>query len=281
MNHWPALNLESVKNLNETTNQVHYAAQFLAAAGKAFVENQADDSHTNMAWHQETETFMGHPFAQNPDLHLALKVEGLQLEIHNAQHKVLDQFSLIGRSLAEGESWLKEALKKQNIESESFTLKLHYDIPDHPLAHGARFEALTHEDYQTFSKVRTISDIVLPQHLKQFENASSLRTWPHHFDHGTFIPLKVDEQGNLLQSIGLGLAIHEAIIPEYYFYITHWSKEGGIDYSNLPDLPSGGEWYQGAWTGAILKVSQFANADEAAINLFIKEAIQASLDLLK
>lgn len=39
-------------NLQEATEQLHYAAQFLAATGHSFLSHQDDDAPTNLAWRQ-------------------------------------------------------------------------------------------------------------------------------------------------------------------------------------------------------------------------------------
>lgn len=282
MHYWPGINLNNTQNLNETTNQIHYAAQFLAAAGVAFVEHQADDSHTNIGWDKDRSQFMGHSFSK-ADLHLALQIQHLELQLHDTNHQVLAKMSLIDKTQADGINWIRETLNKQGLVVDDFSLNLHYEIPEHPLASGTKF-SVSDEDAAAFSAVRTIGDIILREHSKPYEHASSIRTWPHHFDHGSYIPIAFDEAGNVIKSFSIGLAIHDNVIPEHYFYITHWIKGRNADHSQLPKLPSNGYWNREQWTGAVLKISDIAklNSSEqkAAIDAFMQTGIEASLQLL-
>jgi hypothetical protein len=282
MHYWPAINLNNTKNLNETTNQIHHAVQFLAAVGVAFVEHQADDSHTNMAWDKNRNQFMGHSFSKT-DLHLALQIQHLELQLHDSNHHVLAKMSLIDKTQVDGSNWIIETLNKQGLTTHDFSLNLHYEIPEHPLASGAKF-SVSGEDAAAFSAVRTIGDIILQEHSKPFEHASSIRTWPHHFDHGSYIPIAFDEAGKAIKSFSIGLAIHDDIIPEHYFYITHWMKDEKADHSQLPELPGNGYWNREQWTGAVLKISDVAQLDSSkqktAIDAFMQAGIQASLELL-
>jgi len=280
--HWPTIEAADVVHLNEATDQLHYAAQFIAITGKHLAENKSDDSHTNMGWLQNA--FTGHLLKDNPDRLVALEVPSLSLQIHDTQHQVINEFPLVGKSRNEGLAWLQQELSKSGVDTSTLSLQLHYDIPTHPLQEDGQFQAMP-EAYMNFCKVRSLGQMVIDSFAANFEHASSIRTWPHHFDLGAYIPIKIDATGEAQTSISLGLAIHDETIEEHYFYITHWKKEGSIDYNQLPDLPSGSYWNRNPWTGAVLKLSDIAsienpNLQKEAIEEFMQIGIKASLELI-
>ena len=79
-------------------------------------------------------------------------------------------------------------------------------------------------------------------------NTVGIAIWPHHFDVGSFAIAAQDADGNMLNTVGFGLAPADDVIDEYYFYITTWAKAGDIDHSNAPKLPAG-SWNHKAWNG--------------------------------
>ena len=85
-------------HLNIATEQIHWASQFLAAAGVAFVKHEADDSHTNIGWDYEQELFYSHTIAGKQPLHICLQPSTLQLSIANRGMQPLATLSLEGKT---------------------------------------------------------------------------------------------------------------------------------------------------------------------------------------
>ena len=285
MQNWPFIQMDALQDLNAATDQIHYAAQLLAVTGKHFVENKKDDSHTNMDW--RVNAFFGQPLQEKPNFQVALKVEDLTLHVIKVNFSVSKiNTSLINKSQEEAFVWLKATIGNElGLDTSDFNYDLHYEIPDHPLAHGASYEDRS-VAFKHFKALRTMGDLVLREHTASFSPLPTIKTWPHHFDHGAFIPIASDENNKPIKAIGLGLAIHDKVVSEPYFYITHWSKDAETDYSNLPVLPSGACWNRKPWAGAILKLSEIAHCEtpeiqKEAVDAFMKEGIKASLALIE
>ncbi|MEL7118960.1 MAG: hypothetical protein AAFO07_05950, partial [Bacteroidota bacterium] len=125
-------------------------------------------------------------------------------------------------------------------------------------------------------------DYLLKLLVDSFDDATDVRIWPHHFDSGSLIITAKDDQDQFLSFIGIGLAIPDQLIDEYYFYVSFSSKEIEIDLTNLPPLQYG-RWGKPDFPGAILEISsllQFQKAEEQmeASLLFFNEAINVGLD---
>lgn len=281
--HWPQIDIKTLDLLTAATDQVHRAAQYLSMAGKFFLPQQADDSHTNMGWNQQQRWFISH-LLTDTGLALVLQPEGMKLLI--VKHENIEsEFSLIGQTQQEGVRWVRAQLIRRGLDAGAYKIDLHYEIPDHEIHHGAPFKALPVDAFKTFADVRTLGHQVMTAFAVQFEHASSVRTWPHHFDIGSYIPLVLDEQNQPTHSISIGLGIHDEYVDGHYFYVTHWSKEGGLSYEHLPELPAGSCWNRKDFTGAILKLSDLIKNSTKAqqidqINAFMNAAIQASKQLL-
>lgn len=283
-NDWPLINVEELAKLPKTTEQVHRAAQFLAMAGKFFLPNESDDSHTNMGWDKKNQCFTSRELPTNKGHQLMLHPSTMELRMVHKQ-TIEDRFLLMGKTMDEGVNWIKQTLGVRGLNTEAYQIDLHYDIPDHELFHGQPFLELPYAELNAFSKARTLGDLVISDFSAPFEHASPVRTWPHHFDVGSYIPLMFDSEGNVTKSISSGFAIRDQYVGEYYFYLTHWAQEGGIAYNSLPPLPHDGYWNQQDWTGAVLKLSDLIkNSDpakqKAQVTDFMNMAHKASLKFL-
>ena len=282
---WPLLDSASLKNLMQATQKLHVAAQLLAMAGKYFLPHQADDSHTNMGWDSEQEYLIGHPLPTSVSLRLALHPASMKLQIVHAQNQVVEELGLGGKTLAEAVAWVRRELTGHWFDTRAYRIDLHYDLPDYPLLAGGTFESPAGDGYIAFNKVRELGHQVMETYAAEFEYASPVRTWPHHFDIGTYVPIRLDAQGEVFNSLTLGLAIADNMVNDYYFYVTHWTRSGTYSPEPLALLPGEGYWGLGEGTGAILRlrdVSKHNSAEEqiASITEFMDAAIRSSLQRL-
>lgn len=285
MINWPTLISDEIQSLNDVTLALHLASQFLGAAGSCLISPEPDYSHTSMTWNSERNWFIGKELPSKQVIHLALDADGMVLLLIDEHHQILSSFELTSETIEDGIIWVKAVLGFFAIYTSDYKIDMQDDIPDHPVRHGEPFPLFSPEDYQTFIKVRNIGNKVMLHYADQYEHASPVETWPHHFDIGTYIPL-VKKEGETTHSISLGMAVKDAYVDEHYFYVTHWAKDGDIDYENLPDLPSGGFWNRKDFTGAFLRLSdviknhQTAKGQWSAIQSFMDTGIQASITLL-
>ncbi len=255
---WKPLSLDP-KSLAPAINMIHRGVQFISMVGKYYVENQADDSHTNMEWLSEHEVLAGN-WANSPKgkFRFAMRPKDLRLIMFDEEMSEIDHYPLHGQVLSQILDWVKVRLHQLEVDGEQLKLDLHYDIPHHPTDDGAPFEYNDPELFAEMANHRANSDIILKAFAAQDKTASPVRTWPHHFDNGAYIPMVFDDQGNAIKSYSIGFAIHDEAIDEPYYYITTWSATGDNFYEKLTPLPFG-EWLTTPFNGAILRASEFVN----------------------
>ena len=239
-----------------------------------------------MGWDPLEEWLIGHPLPTIQHHALALHPASMRLLLMSANNEIVKEYPLIGKTRKKGEAWVRGTLKQFGIDTSAYKMDLHYEIPPHEIDYGAPFKSLPEGAYTQFSKLRGIGHEMISRVAAQFEHASPVRTWPHHFDIGSYIPLAWDETGEVEKSITIGLSIQDIYVNEYYFYVTQWSKEGKINYESLPEISPGEFCAQGRFKGFILRLSELLQSEEtidqkAMIESFLRKGIQISLDLLQ
>ncbi len=275
----PKLSSEiELSELNSAQNTVHHAAQFIAIAGKYLLEEQADDSHTNMAWDVEKYCFVGKEVQSRAKV--ALHLPTLSLKILGPTNLEIISYSLFGKTKTEALNWLKQALLLKQIDAEDLKPELHYNIPQHSVDNGKAFPEISKEILEELATHRTLTDIFCKEIALEFNHASEVRTWPHHFDHGVYIPFGFDDEKNVEQSFSVGYAIADSIISEPYLYVTQWRKDNSIDYSTAPKLKTGA-WLPEHLKGAALKLSEITNSEDQNSTIKAFLAVTTSWSVLR
>jgi hypothetical protein len=217
--------------------QLHWAAQAAAGVGRTLNAPRPDDSHTTFTWSTDEEALLQEPVR---GLVAGLRLRDLTLLVRGAASAELP---LRGRTLEEGfaflESHFAAPLRRPEV-----------DLPDHPVAHGAVFDA---------------GDAELAELARYYANAAAtfdgtVRCWPHHFDIATLIDLGDS------RTIGIGLSPGDGTFSEPYLYVTPWPYP---DASCLGALTVG-RWNTAGWTGAVLLGSEMK--DEATVCGFVAQA---------
>lgn len=238
--------------------QVHFAAQYLAMAGKSFLEPKSDDSHTNIGFNTQTGCF--ETWTLNTigvKLLLDLNVFSLKWDIGNSP-----EIMLAGKSHTEVLHWLIRTSKGLGL-NKPYQFGLHYDLP-FSWNDNYTFEFTDKKALNEIIQLRKLANSTIENFLNSENLKSDIRVWPHHFDTGAFVVLN-DGSG---KSIGLGMAIPDSVVPDHYFYISGYKGHNGLDTSHFKKL-SKGEWKNNGFKGAVLAVS---NHTEKEILYFLEEA---------
>lgn len=243
--------------LREARLQCHHAVQINTRLARGFVAPQADDSHTSLSWDARAEALMGQPFsAGGREVRAGVRLRDLTLLFDGLA------FRLDGSSLNDALGWLGAELRARGLDPEALARPIHFELEDHPLLHGAKFEAgpLAKE---------------LEELARYYGNAagrigevfSPVRCWPHHFD---IAALRVRGE----HSLGVGMSPGDASYAEPYFYVSPLPSPAA---DKLPNLDSRGHWHTEGWTGAVLTASQFAGDDlqERLVGAFLEDAVAA------
>lgn len=271
----------------DVSNIIHYASQYLAMAGVAFVPGKSDDSHTNAGWDSSRSWLVGGDIAssENGTIHVALDAVGLSLMVVSNNLDVLDSFALKGHTFDQGFDWLASDLQKRGLEGSKLSKKLHYTIPDHSIAHGSNFEITNPELFAEMAKIRTNGHLAMQKALVDYPTADALRVWPHHFDEGSYIPLvTADASKEVTGSISIGLAMPDVYYDNPYFYITAWTKDG-IKVDKPFGIHFPGKWHEHEWVGQILETKDLGafkrvEQQEEATGDFLKEGMQQAMALI-
>lgn len=281
---WHIQTLDSTKVLNPYTLQVHHAAQLVAMVGHALLSQEEDDSQSNMEWIARKGALLGRDIPLAQTIRMGLLYHPFELHIFDHNMDSLDNLNLEGRTKQLAINWIKDHIFVLGGDSKKVKPIEHFEIPHHALEKGAVFELPNPIYHLEMAKFRSNADMLLKELSLQFEHASEVRIWPHHFDTGVYIPLAFDDHGKATHSIGLGLAVADQVVDEYYYYINHWTKTGETNDQNLPELKGGGQWTKSGRKMAILPLSALlANTEPHDQHLqaltFFKSGINASLEL--
>lgn len=266
-----------ISKLNEAQLTLHHAVQFIAASGKYLLEEKADDSHTNMSWDSGNKIFYGDSI--NNRARVGLHVPTLSLKVTGPTGIELASLSLSGKTEQEGLLWLRQALQLKQIDASDLELKMHYEIPEHPTDEAKPFPELDSIVLEELSNHRSIADKFCNDIFSQHAKSSPARTWPHHFDHGVYVPFRFNDNGDANQSFSVGYAIADSVIGEPYFYVTQWKKDEEIVYSETPELECG-KWLPEKLKGAGLALSEILKMgdQEEGIKAFLDKTIAFSKD---
>jgi hypothetical protein len=245
---WKALTKSYTGDLHNVLLQQHHAAQFIALAGKQLIPPQPDDSHTNMEYLADKEWLIGNELPKG--FRVGLQLSDLKLLIFDQEMNCSSEITLAGLNKQQVFEQMKQSLAALNLDVSALKNEMHYALPDHELDRNAAFSMGDQESMQENTFYRHNAEIVIANMASNFEKAEPVRIWPHHFDTGTFIPLRFNTNGGISRSIGLGWAIPDEMVNEPYYYLSFWSEDPVEDFNALPDLEAG-EWIRSGWYGAV------------------------------
>ncbi len=239
---------------------IHLAVQYLAAAGISFIPKRADDSHTNLGFSTDDNRF--ETWSLN-DYGSKLGFDLAKFELNWISNSEIRILTLDGCSHTQVLEWISQTCSAFKLKS-PYNYKLHYELP-YPISDDYIFktdkEVLTRE-----IRMRSLAHKVLSQFLLQHLLISDIRTWPHHFDTGIFfqLPDKSDV------SIGMGLAVPDYAVDDYYFYASGYKGGESLDTTDFAALEHG-KWLQEGFQGAVLPADEL---DQRTALEFLNSAIE-------
>jgi hypothetical protein len=258
---WQALTQSFTKDLRNTLLQQHHAAQFIALVGRHLVPRQPDDSHTNMEYFLDRKWLIGNEIPGGVRMVLSMSEEKLLIVDGGVNSR--SEISLVGSTKQQVFEQVKKSLSELKLDVTSLINELHYDLPDHELDHDAIFKVGDQLYIQENVSYRHNAEIVIRRIASNSEKSVPVRVWPHHFDTGTFIPLKFNKDGGISKSIGLGWAIPDTMVDEPYFYLRFWSEDPVEQFDALPE-PEAGEWIRTGWHGGVARNGHIVNIPSAS-----------------
>lgn len=282
---WRPLGGVSHEVLAETRVQLHWAVQVVGAVPLSFLEQVPDFSHANLGWIVADAALVSRLVGVSPPIRVGLDFPDFKLTVRDAADFVVDRLPLEGNTLDDAYAWIAEVMGRYgvgNVDPE----ELHrpdLDFPDHPVRAGAPFTGGDARARAELAHWYENTLLLLLEVVRDYDNASPVRTWPHHFDMATLLTLESADDPEKMRSVGLGMAPGDASYPEPYFYAAPWPvpESPGM----LPQLAGGGTWHTDGWVGPILTSSRIVAAgnglvaQEEQVRAFLASAIPAATEL--
>jgi hypothetical protein len=246
--------------LSRARVELHWAAQIVAAVGRALIPAVPDDSHTSLEWVEGERLLLGGVTPRGGRLGVRpddLTLVSRAVASRDARGGAASEFALAGRTKEEARAWLAGAFGPVP------TVVPPYEMPPHAVARGGSFEGDDGAALAELGRWYAAADQLLRavrEGPHASGRASDVRCWPHHFDLATLIELPGRETAEA-RTIGVGLSPGDGSYGEPYFYVTPWPYPPQRDEPSLPALPDGAAWHRTGWFGAVLTgTAIFANA---------------------
>jgi hypothetical protein len=264
--------------------QLHYAIQCIAAVGAALAEPLPDESHVSLSWNPTLEVFMGAPIQAEMPFRVILDPISLTAGLLNQHNRIFASQSLHQKTLREALDWHKQELVKLNVDIRQIELLTYPpDFPDHPLAHGACFDAHQFVAARWELMLYYANTFYSLQEIRSdHEDTTPVHIWPHHFDMATLLYLP----GHGESTIGIGLSPGDMTYVEPYWYVSPYPYPYPYpQIAKLPALDGNGIWHTQDWVGAVLTTSNLVvdsvQAQQAQVRSFLQSARIASQILLQ
>jgi hypothetical protein len=271
---WQAVPRADFRKLHEARLQAHYAAQWLARAGRALPPPRAGDDRPHLSWDGG---FGGLTTQPLPDgARLGLRIADMTLAFVGEES---DALALDGRADVEVGRWLAERFAGRGLDAAVLASPLPYEMPWHVIAISARysldemldsFETLAIWFANADGALRSVRQGLARRGLK----VAPVRAWPHHFDIDSLVELG---RG---RGIGAGFSPGDAYCDEPHFYTTIHPEP---PIPRLPLLPAMGHWHTHKFLAALAPAHKIVAADDqgAYVEDFFEAALAAALNALR
>jgi hypothetical protein len=239
-----------MENYISTDQYLHWLCQVITRAGKSFVSEKSDDSHTNLYFDPLGERIVGRWIeTEKGNIMLTLNFSELQFEWMNSDYQVIALFPTIGKMITEVEQDIENKLSDLGLARGGFSDKLHFEIPDYPFKTDP-IQSVPDQYMKEWKDIRNLANKACSLLLGYLQIEGEIRIWPHHFDTGIYVVT------NKNMGIGFGLAMSDVMVDGPYFYMTGNHPSEDLKYKNLPEFSSG-SWLRGEnWNGAVLPLSE-------------------------
>ena len=260
-----------MEKFNEQEIILHQAAQLIALTGINLLPSLPDDSQNTLVYNAEDQLLIGRRFTLSGHIFsIGIQLDPFNLVLLGEHGKVLNTMNLANceksTAIATWSGWLTDLGADADL-----TTQLHYELPANESYSSENYGVLTAEFVELWHKMRSQGNNALNNLNKLTGIESEVNIWPHHFDTGTYYPLRTVE-GEVVASVGAGLAIADSMIAEPYFYIYGYKKNVDINYADVPELVVG-KWLTDGWKGAVLPFSELSDIEASSqIDAFFKRS---------
>ena len=281
----PWIPMQPESTLGEAWRQVHRALFMVGEVPMLWARAHADYRHLAFHYCQSTHALVSCAIDGQRPFRVGLRIPDSTLLILGESRSLLQQFSLSGRSLFEGRTWLLEHAEKLAGESARNEPVQQGRFDPHPLNEGAPYGVDLEAGLCEVDHAYRNSDSTLKRVLADIAPGTAVRIWPHHADIAALVELESD--GDEALSVGIGMAPADERIAnvyerhgEAYLYAAPWPPPKP---ETLPELTDGA-WLTEGPLLAGLPLSEIMAAEVAAqgqlAERFLRAAYKASESLL-
>jgi hypothetical protein len=266
---WRAVRPAHARSLTDARLQLHHAVQLATALGISYLPKQRDDGHTNLEWAATLGALVSNPVsAPSARVRVGVRLADLTCLVLR-DGALVAGFALEGQTISLAEDWIKTRLRESGLDAERYTLARHYEIPAHPVGHGAPFDGREREHFSELATWFGDAASILGALASTTPGAGPVRCWPHHFDFATLLAQGGDRTN------GVGMEPGDVYYNEPYFYV---NSHPAPPPETLTASLDPGLWHTREWTGAVLPGSRLAPdaaQQEHQVTAFISTAIVA------
>jgi hypothetical protein len=256
------------QSLTDARLQLHHAAQLATASGISYLPARPDDSHTNLEWLADLRALAARVIPAPQPFRVAVQPADLSISILDADDTIVASSLLNGLTIDDAAAWLRLRIAERGGDADALTLKRHYEIPKHTVDDGGTFDTRNAAAFAQLDAWYSAGAQAM-ERIRQSNDGSEVRCWPHHFDIGTLISLGGG------RTIGVGMEPGDQYYGEPYLYV-NMTPSPKREAATLP-LAGDGSWHTDDWIGAVLPGSRITDAENASeqINAFLDSAIVA------
>lgn len=250
----------------KTDQRIHYLSQILAKAGRTFVSQKEDDSHTNLYFDAEKNWIEGR-WIETPKgkIKLVLRITDFCMLWIDEKEEALQTVSSVIKMESEVINQLSKTPKDLGMDSTAFSDPLHFEIPEYSFK-DQPYQMINRHNLDGWKMWRTLGNQACEKVLGILDAGGETRIWPHHFDTGIYV------QANEKIGIGFGLAMEDEMAGAPYFYMSGYPTGGSLDYDSVPDLGSTRWIISDGYKGAILTINEFEETSKA-LDSYIETAL--------
>ena len=263
-------------------NLAHHAVQWATKAARANLAAVPDDSHSSLAWDAAQAALVSQPLTgKQGEIRVGLSVADLRLIVMHGS-AADDSFALDGKSDAEAGAWIDAALRAAGLAAAS-DVKLPYQLPDHAVAKGARYDAQAEagslqELARWFGMAAEVLEEVSGRLREVRPGPGPVLCWPHHLDIAMLVQLEAGHAESA-RSVGLGLSPGDESCAQPYWYVSPWPRP---DPAALPPAPDPGHWHTQGYTALVATGEDILKLKDPRRDTlaFITKAVEMSRALL-
>jgi hypothetical protein len=163
------LGLPSPAALADARVELHWAAQVVAAAGRALIPALPDDSHTSLEWSAAGRLLVGGLTPRGS--RLGLRPTDLTLAVVDAAGAPQHELPLAGRTLEQALAWAAELLGGATPGPPP------YELPDHVVAHGGAFAGRDRDALAELARWYASADALLRDFVSSQPRAHASPPW--------------------------------------------------------------------------------------------------------